>query len=116
MSFATACEEWEAAERARVMVDTWGHLEAEPGTKHKGFFVFAFGQHGDMIVIDSDFPSFGEGPGYFADREDYINEFVEENQSDPGVFCFTGIYKRFKNGNTKFVGKVRKVKLQYKKE
>lgn len=100
-------EQITAARAAAVIYETFGHLDAKPGERHKGWFVFINGQHGDMDVVYSDFPTFGEGPGYFHDREDFIFELT--TGSGPctavGIYRFDGEYRVFKNGNTRFAGK-----------
>lgn len=50
-----------AEHQASVMYQTFGHLDAKPGEKHKGHFVFINGQHGDLCVVHSEFSSFDEG-------------------------------------------------------
>lgn len=111
MSLADAFVESESRYKAQVMHATFGHLEAEPGTEHEGAFLFIYGQHGDMVVIESDFPTFGEGPRYFADRQDFMWDQIRDNGpcSEVGVYRFVGKYKRFKNGNTRFTGKIQRV-------
>lgn len=99
----------EAENSARVMYETFGHFDAKQGEKHAGHFVFINGQHGDMCVLHSDFPSFGEGPGYFSDRQDFIWSLVKDNGpcSAVGVYRFDGAYvipKRKRN--PRFSGKV----------
>lgn len=103
----------EAANKAIVMHQTWGHLEAEPGTKHPGWILFACGQHGDVCVIESHFPSFGEGPLYFSNRQDYLMDLMDEGGPcrDTGVYLFSGVYRRFKNGNSRFIGKVKRAQI-----
>jgi hypothetical protein len=41
--FVAACLDWEAAEKAKVDVATWGHLAPKPQHKYKGTLVFACG-------------------------------------------------------------------------
>ncbi len=98
------------AERtAQVIFETFGHMEAEKGSSHQGSFVFIHGQHGDMVVVSSQFPSFEEGPGYFNYRQDFIWEKVK--QGGPceaiGIYEFDGFCKRLKNGTYRFVGKTK---------
>lgn len=116
MSFAEQCALIEMDNRAHVMAETFGHLEAEPGTRHKGWFTFITGQHGDNCVIESDFPTFDEGPGYFEDRDEFIWSKVKDNgpASQIGVYRFEGEYRRHKkggNGLGRFVGKVTRCEL-----
>lgn len=114
MSFAEQCVLIEQHNRASVMAATFGHLEAEPGTRHPGWFTFIHGQHGNMVVIESDFPSFGEGPGYFEDRQEFIWSKVRDNGvcSAVGIYRFEGEYRRYKKGGGAslgyFVGRITK--------
>jgi hypothetical protein len=112
-----AFEMVEADNRARVMAETWGHMEGEPGVPNAGWFTFINGQHGDMCVIESHFPTFGEGPGYFQDREEFIYSKISNSGkcSALGVYKFVGTYTRNKHkggkGLGRFIGTVKKVKL-----
>jgi hypothetical protein len=111
MSYAEIFAETDAKYKAQIMYATWGHLDAAPGTVHKGSFLFIHGQHGDMATIESDFPTFGEGPGYFSDRQEFIWEQVKDNGpcSETGIYLFEGAYRRFKNGNTRFTGTIKRI-------
>lgn len=113
MSFASAIEIAEAHTAAQIVAQTWGHMDAEPGSKHQGSFVFINGQHGDVVVVSSEFPTFDEGPAYFEDRQEYLIDLTKDEGpcSEVGVYHFTGFYQRLKNGSTKLVGKVYKVDL-----
>ncbi|WGK63470.1 hypothetical protein QAO71_17005 (plasmid) [Halopseudomonas sp. SMJS2] len=116
MSLAKQCFLIEMNNRAAVMAQTFGHMEAEPGTRHPGWFTFITGQHGDNTVIESDFPTFDEGPGYFMDRDEFIWSKVKNNgpASQIGVYRFEGEYRRHKicgEGLGRFVGKVTRCKL-----
>ena len=105
----------EADNAARVMADTWGHMEAKPGTEHPGWFTFINGQHGDMCVVKSDFPTFDEGPGYFEDRSEFIWSKVRKGGKceEVGIYKYEGVYRRNKhaggNGLGRFIGKVSKL-------
>lgn len=96
-----------------IMKQTWGHLDAQPGTTHEGWFVFIVGQHMDCCVVESKFDSFGEGPVYFTHRQEFISKVTQKNGPcmDVGVYKFTGQYKVLKNGNGRFVGKTKKINI-----
>lgn len=87
--------EAEAEHKAQVMYETFGHLDARPGEVHAGYFVFINGQHGDLCVVRSNFPTFGEGPGYFSDREDYLWELCKPGGpcEQFGIYRFDGEYR-----------------------
>jgi len=97
-----------AARAAAVIHETFGHLDAKPGERHKGWFVFINGQHGDMGVVYSEFPTFGEGPGYHHDREDFIWELIRDNGpcAAIGIYRFDGEYRLPKRkSRARFVGR-----------
>ncbi|WP_454777165.1 hypothetical protein [Klebsiella oxytoca] len=102
-------EQITAARAAAVIHETFGHLDAKPGDRHEGWFVFINGQHGDMDVVYSDFPTFGEGPGYFTDREDFIWELIRDDgpYAAVGIYRFDGEYRLPKRkGPARFVGRI----------
>lgn len=117
MSLASVCAEIEDHNRAIVRAQTWGHLEATDMQRHHGWFTFIHGQHGDMVVIESHFPTFGEGPGYFEDRQEFIWNKVKNGSpcSAVGVYRFDGSYKMYSRycgkGIGYFKGRVSPVKL-----
>lgn len=119
MSFAGACAEIESRNRMLIRAETFGHLEARDLKRHYGWFTFVYGQHGDMVVIESDFPTFGEGPGYFDDRQEFIWDKVKNDGpcSKVGVYRFDGFYKMYadarsvKNTIGYFKGRVRRLKV-----
>lgn len=119
MSFASACASIEAYNRMVVQAETWGHLEALDRQRHYGWFTFINGQHGDMVVIKSDFPTFGEGPRYFEDRQEFIWQWVKDNGpcSEVGVYRFDGFYKLYADARSVketigyFKGRVRRLQL-----
>ncbi|MDB2181902.1 hypothetical protein [Citrobacter farmeri] len=101
-------EQINAGRAAAVIYETFGHLDAKPGDRHRGWFVFINGQHGDMDVVYSDFPTFGEGPGYFNDRADFIWELIRDDGpcAAVGIYRFDGEYHLPKRkGSARFVGK-----------
>ncbi|MCZ7836070.1 hypothetical protein [Atlantibacter hermannii] len=102
-------EQITAARAAAVIYETFGHLDAKPGDSHKGYFIFINGQHGDMDVVYSDFPTFGEGPGYFHDRGEFICEQTVGGGACAaiGIYRFDGEYRLPKRkGSARFVGKI----------
>lgn len=122
MSFASVCADIEAHNRMMVRAETFGHLEARDMQRHYGWFTFIYGQHGDMVVIESDFPTFGEGPGYFEDRQEWIWAQVKDNGpcSEVGVYRFDGFYKLYASSRSVersgcigyFKGRLRQLELK----
>jgi hypothetical protein len=112
MSLADAFIGSEDAYKGAVMAATWGHLEPKRGEIHKGTFTFIHGQHGDEDVIESNFPTMpGEGPLYFDVRSSFIFDVIQKKDLDVGVYEFVGVYRVFKNGNTRFTGDIYSTKL-----
>lgn len=93
---------------AKVMFATWGHLEPRRGTSYAGFMLFSYSAYGDITLIEAKWDGLGDSPGLFADMQDYIGQ-MEEHWESGQVFKFTGTYRRRKNGNGLFRGKVRKI-------
>ncbi len=120
MSLASVCASIEAYNRAIVMAETWGHLEATDLQRHYGWFTFIYGQHGDMVVLESHFPTFGEGPSYFSDRQEFIWQKVKDKGpcSEVGVYRFDGFYKLYADARSVrdtlgyFKGRVRRLKVK----
>lgn len=86
--------------------DTWGHLRPEPGKKYDGWILFTYTCYGDIVIIDWDFGELPASPWQCSDFINFIVTYSKEIKT-PGVFRWTGWYKRFKNerchfGNGKF--------------
>lgn len=117
MSMASVCAQIEQVNRRIVRQQTWGHMEAKPGTAHAGSFIFINGQHGDMCVIESRFDSFEEGPNYFEDRAEFIWSKIKDSGpcSATGVYRFEGEYRGYKRQTGErsgfFVGKITRIDL-----
>lgn len=114
MSSMESClEKIYAINKTIIMEQTWGHLNAQRGSTHNGWFVFINGQHGDSCVVESSFNSFGEGPEYFNHRQDFIlKETSKEGScSKTGIYKFTGEYSVLKNGEGRFKGKIKKLNI-----
>ena len=54
-TFADAFVEPEAAFKAAVMHQTWGHLKVDRRKRHRGYILFTAGEYRDLVVIKSDF-------------------------------------------------------------
>lgn len=119
MSMASICATIEADAKCRVMHETFGHLAVEPGSKpFPGSFLFIYGEYGDFPCIESNFPGVEDSPWFF----DAMNEYIWGKIKDKGpasekgrVYRFTGTYRMFKNGVSRFSGKVKKIKKGYLK-
>jgi hypothetical protein len=93
---------------ANVMRDTWGHMDANPGTRYKGHVVFAAGCYGgERIVLAAEFGSAGYGPRFYEGVNEWVSwlEDVEEGR----VYRFDGYYRLGAGGSHVFEGDVREV-------
>lgn len=108
MSLASVFEPIEAVNRAIVMANTWGHLAPEPNRKHEITIVFCHGEYRDVTPIKVESLTVCDSPWFFED----MNDFIYENRAEPGnVYKFRGWYKKFKNGNYRFSGKIEVVSI-----
>jgi hypothetical protein len=108
VSLRSAFAPIDAAYKAAVLHNTWGHLAPEPRKRHKGYLLFAFGEFGDMISIKSDFKGLSDSPWFY----DALNDFMDKHSKRRGtVYRFDGDVMMCKNGKFKFLGKVTEVKL-----
>lgn len=109
MSLADAFIEPEAAYKAAVMFQTWGHLEAKRGAVHKGYFVFSIAAYGGFhVILDADWKDLDDSPELHAAMLDYV--FMHGKRGK--VFRLEGHVRRFKNGNYQIGGLRRVVKLK----
>lgn len=111
MSLADAFVETDAKHKAQVMDDTWGHMEAQPGTTHNGRIMFTVTEWNETIAISANFSTMpGSGPLFYHSLNDYISNIADRlSLEEGGVYLFRGRYVRYKNGNDKFSGVVSKV-------
>lgn len=114
MSMASVCAQIEADGFNRVRHETFGHLAVEPGSKpFPGTFLFIHGAYGDMTCVESDFPGVSDSPWFYESLHEYIWQKVKDGGpcSESGrVYRFTGTYRMFKNGVSRFSGKVKKIR------
>nr|WP_233341511.1 hypothetical protein [Escherichia coli] len=88
-----------AEHQASVMYQTFGHLDAKLGEKHKGHFVFlSTASTAICALCIVNFSSFDEGPGYFSDRADFIWELVKKTTAHALRSGFTDL-----TANTRFL-------------
>lgn len=107
MSLADAFAPAEAANRALVMRQTWGHLDTQPGEVHPGHILFALGCHGDIVLLEWEFEGVEPNPWIFSELNEFIGEKVMKTDRQWGVWLFEGTYRVFKNGKSNFAGDVR---------
>lgn len=89
----------------RVMRDTWGHMDANPGTRYKGTILFAeceFSGDG-TVALACDFGNAGFGPWFYEGIQDWLFE----QETEPGfIYRFEGYYQLARGGHHKFVGEI----------
>lgn len=108
MSLATAFAESDAAYRAQVMHDTWGHLRAKSRKLYKARIVFTCaGYGGDIVIIDARVQGVADSPWLYR----HMMEFVMRKSRRGRISIFEGTYYTFKNGRGVFNGKCRVVKV-----
>lgn len=105
MSAQTMDEAWSpihAAQKHRVMADTWGHLAPRPQTAYRGSILFAHGEYGNLVALRTDFPELPDSPWFFHD----MMEFIGAAKTEAGcIYEFEGTYTRRKNGSHHFKGR-----------
>ncbi|MFT4064379.1 hypothetical protein [Paraburkholderia sp.] len=110
MSMADVFAPVEARNRAIVMHNTWGHLAPEPRRIYRGEILFAHGEFGDLVVLRSKFRGLPDSPWFYEHLTDFASDKAFKRR--PGaVLRFEGTYTMFKNGNGRFSGKVRDVRI-----
>jgi len=98
----------EAHNRNVVMSQTWGHLYPEPRKKYYGFIIFTFTEWREITPIKNEFKDLPDSPWFLQDQSDFIGDY---NGIDGEVYKFEGYYQKFKNQNFRFIGKIKKVKI-----
>lgn len=105
MSAHTMSEAWapiEAAQKHRVMRQTFGHLAPIPRNAYRGSILFAHSEYGDLVALRSDFPGLPDSPWFFSD----MMEFIISAKTEAGrIYEFEGTYTRRKNGSHHFKGR-----------
>jgi len=108
MGLAKAFASYEAQYKAKVMTNTWGHLAPEPRKKYQGEILIAYSAYGDQIVLQDKFEGLPSSPWFYSDMVGFMSELKLESF---GIYKFTGYYQRFKNGNHRFVGDIKKCSI-----
>jgi hypothetical protein len=88
----------------RIMRDTWGHMDANPGTRYKGHIIFAEGVFGgDRIILESEFGNAGYGPWFYDGIMDWL---FDQNIEAGKIYRFDGFYRLAPGGAHDFVGDI----------
>jgi hypothetical protein len=97
--------EIEAYNKEIIKFNTWGHLAPKAGQKYKTYILFAVTEWGRVFPIKSK-QECQDSSWFYNDMCDFL--YLESLEKDAGVYHFLGSYKKFKNGNYRFCGKVNK--------
>lgn len=100
----------EARYKAEAMAETWGHLAAKEGEKHKGYMLFTLTEFGCYEVIRSHFRGLAASPWFFA----HANSFISKRARASGaIYRFEGTYEfiSHEDGDYKFTGTVTRLKV-----
>lgn len=107
----------EAQFQARVMYDTWGHLDPKPNQVYKCSFFVAHDER-EALHFKLDMPDLDGGPAFYSDICTYAFEkFVRGNKPE-GVYKFEGTYQLYKRPNPDkemygyFKGKITEINLK----
>lgn len=112
-NLADAFADSEAAYRAQVEAQTFGHLAPKPRLPYHGHMLFAFGCFGDHQIIDYDFQNLPDSPWLCNDMNDFVSRFIESKAKNGCLYKFEGHYIKFKNGGYAFRGVTNFVKVDY---
>lgn len=115
---ATAFAPAEARYKDAVMAHTWGHLAPKAKTTYPGYIIATYTEYGCIEAIKNDFVGLESSPWFFDDLNDFLGHLTDEkrdadfNKLPPtieqgSVVRFDGTYRKFKNGNYRFHGKLR---------
>jgi hypothetical protein len=105
----------------QVLAETWGHLAPKAKTTYPGYIVLTHACCGDIVLIDYDFVGLDSSPWLYDDLNDFaahlsmesydrdVHERIPRTIERGQVFRFDGTYRKFKNGDYRLCGKLRKV-------
>ena len=99
----------EAKYKARVLAATFGHLAPKPMRTYQGQILFAYGEYGDIVPIKVSFDGLPDSPWFFEDMQDFICKRVKRQGQ---VYRFVGTYRKGKDGEGRFCGRVRMVRIE----
>ncbi|MDE4297168.1 hypothetical protein PXK56_18445 [Phaeobacter gallaeciensis] len=112
MSMADAFAPADAAYRAEVLANTWGHLAPQVGRVYSGWVVFTVGCFGDITIIDYELEDLPSSPWFFQDINNFVGEQIEKKKIDRGqVWRWDGTFKVLKNGRSRWSGGTRPCRI-----
>ncbi len=107
-TFGDTLERAEAPYKAKLMMETWGHLDPAPGTVHTGSLTFINGgyQAVNSQPCNSEFPDFPGGPWFYDAMTDFIFSLCcnggPVSSRPAGLYRWTGNLTAYKNGRIRF--------------
>jgi hypothetical protein len=93
-----------------VMRDTWGYMNANPGTRYNGHILFAEGAFGgDRIILEAEFGNAGYGPWFY---EGIMSWLCDQEMGVGRIYRFDGFYRLASGGSHEFVGNITSTTLE----
>lgn len=113
---ASICAEIDAHNKTIVYHQTFGHLVPEARKFFPGYILFAYGCHGDIVLLDWDFGELEANPWLHHTMTEYVGDYVMKKalHLDYGIWRFEGTYHMQKNGYGKFRGKIRPMRVVHR--
>lgn len=102
-----------------AMQETWGHMAPKVREIYSGHVLFTKGIYaGDYCIIDfelrlADGTELDGGPWFYTDIHDQVLAWINaKGNRDGGIWRFDGTFERFKNGKSRWRGKVRPMRVE----
>lgn len=129
MSYTTAAARYAASPQSLTLIpqyveavwqETWGHLQPKVREVYTGFVLFTLGMHGAITIIDwtfklKDGTELDGSPWFHEDITTQVCDWIEaKNNLRGGIWQFDGTFERLKNGKSRWRGKVRPMRVQYR--
>jgi len=107
MSFQSACQSWELAQKEELQYATFGHLAPRKNKTYKGHIVWALGCLGDdhlnPTILDFKLGSLSSSPWFFNSASDFLSTISSESGT---VWRWEGTFR-----NYKFIGKFQQISI-----
>jgi hypothetical protein len=114
MSYSKILAPYNARVKDQVMRETWGHLAPNHRQIYEGFILFTHTAWNKIEPIEFEFKNLEMSPWLFEQMNEFISKKeLLKNDGSFGVFIFTGKYQLYNNGNYRFSGKIKKVKIKF---
>lgn len=99
-----------------ILTDTWGNLAPERRRYYRGTIILAYGHHAGLTMLDYDFADLDGNPWTHEHvgtwfRQQAVLERYFARPYDVRLWRWEGLYMVAKNGNPKFSGKIRPLRL-----